>query len=132
MTRAIALLLCTLCTILCTLCTSITYAYDITATVEHSDYAATAGYKIYYGNTKGGPYPNFIPCGKPALKADGTFDCVGTGMTVQPIYAVAVTVDAQGVDGPKSAEYYYALPPTAPAIKQIIRKTTTAGADTPR
>lgn len=96
-------------------------AYDITANIEHADYADATGYRIYYGAVKGGPYPNSIQCGKPTMKADNTFDCVGTGLSIRPIYAVAVAYDAQG-EGPQSAEYFFARPLYAPALKNIIRK----------
>ena len=96
-------------------------SYDITATIEHTDYSEAAGYRLYYGSVKGGPYPNSIQCGKPPLKADSTFDCVGTGLTIKPIYAVAVAYDASG-EGPKSPEYFFAAPMAAPGIKNVVRK----------
>ena len=96
-------------------------SYDITATIEHGDYSEATGYRLYYGSAKGGPYPNSVQCGKPALKADGTFDCVGTGLTIKPIYAVAVAYDAQG-EGPKSPEYFFAVPLSAPNVKNVVRK----------
>jgi hypothetical protein len=107
------------------LCASTAHAYDITATFEHDGYEFAASYKIYYGPTKGGPYPTAIDCGKPILKADKTMDCPGSGLTLRPIYAVAVAIDVQGAESPKSPEYFFAAPVGAPVLKGIVRKTAT-------
>lgn len=96
-------------------------AYGITALLEDSGYEQKTGYKLYYGTVKGGPYPNFINCGKPPLLVTGDFECkVSEGITPRRIFVVAVGIDTEG-ETPYSNEYEYSIPRTNPRIKQILQ-----------
>jgi len=106
--------------------TGIAHAYDATFIFTHPLPASVQAFRIKYGPTKGGPYSTVIPCGKPAPKADGTYECKGTGINLDPLYAVAVAVDTAGQESPPSNEAMYDPPPLAPGeLRYIISGTIT-------
>lgn len=99
-------------------------AYDANFNFSHSAPEVVAGFRIKIGPTKGGPYPTVIQCGKPAAKKDGTYDCVGKGLTLDPLYAVAVAYDAANQESAHSNEASYDPPPPAPGgLKYTITGT---------
>ena len=57
-----------------------------------------AGYKIYYGQTEGGPYPNAVDVGN-SEPLDGRIYATITVLTCgQPYYFVCVAVNADGIE----------------------------------
>ena len=101
-------------------------AYDATFNFSHPMPSVVSGFRIKAGGAKGGPYPTVIQCGKPAAKSDGTYDCTGTGLAFDPMYAVAVAVDAAGQESAPSNEAVYDPPPPAPSgLKYTISGTIT-------
>lgn len=111
--------------VFCTLIAAQAFAYDATFNFSQQYPELVAGWKIKAGPTKGGPYPYVIDCHKPAANADGTIDCVGTGLTANPIYAVAVSYDSAGVESAASNEATMTLTVPPPASLKIVVKITT-------
>lgn len=102
------------------------FAYDATFNFSHPSPSVVAGFRIKVGAVKGGPYPTIIQCGKPSAKPDGTYDCVGTGLNLDPMYAVAVAYDSANQESPPSNEATYDPAPPAPAgLKYTITGTVT-------
>jgi hypothetical protein len=94
---------------------STAFAYDATFTFNQQYPELVAGWKIKAGPTKTGPYPHIIDCRKPAPNTDGTYSCAGTGLTANPIYAVAVNYNSAGVESATSNEATMSItvgPPT--------------------
>ena len=94
---------------------STAFAYDATFNFSHSAPQLVQSFRIKYGSAKGGPYTGVIQCGKPTAKADGTYDCVGQNINLDPLYAVAVAVDLAGQESPPSNEAMYDPAPPAPS-----------------
>lgn len=111
--------------VFCTLIAAQAFAYDATFNFSQQYPELVAGWKIKAGPTKGGPYPYVLDCHKPVANADGTFDCVGTGLTANPIYAVAVSYDSAGVESAASNEATMTLTVPPPASLKIVVKITT-------
>jgi hypothetical protein len=100
-------------------------AYDATFNFSQQYPELVAGWKIKAGPTKGGPYPHVIDCKKPVPLADGTYDCVGIGLTANPIYAVAVNYNSAGTESPQSPEATMTITVPPPANMKIVVKITT-------
>jgi hypothetical protein len=106
-----------------TLMASMAHAYDVSMVITHENYTWTAGYRVKYGNTKGGPYPTVIECGKPTRDADNNIPCAGTNITAYPMYAVPVAYDAQNAETEPGPEYMFIPKLGAPSILRIGAKT---------
>ena len=105
----------------CVLTANLAFAYDATFNFSHPSPNVVQSFRIKHGNIKGGPYPNVIQCGKPTLKADGTYDCLGTNISNDPMYAVAVAVDLSGQESAPSNEAMYdPIPPPPTGLKYTI------------
>lgn len=100
-------------------------AYDATFNFSQQYPELVAGWKIKAGPTKGGPYPYVLDCKKPAPLADGSIDCVGTGLTANPIYAVAVNYNSAGVESSASNEATMTITVPPPASLKTVVKITT-------
>lgn len=101
-------------------------AYDATFNFSHPAPNLVQSFRIKYGPTKGGPYPTVVQCGKPNLKADGTYDCTGQNINLDPLYAVAVAVDASGQESlPSNEASYDPVPPAPSGLKYTISGTIT-------
>ena len=62
------------------------------------------GYKIYYGQTDNGPYPNVVNIGNPVL-VDGRIKGTVTGLECgQAYYFVCVAVTGDGMESPYSTQ----------------------------
>ncbi len=62
------------------------------------------GYKIYYGQTNGGPYPDVVNVGKPA-PVDGRIQGTVPGLTCdQQYYFVCVAVNDANLESPYSSQ----------------------------
>lgn len=107
------------------LSTSFAYAYDATFNFTQQYPELVAGWKIKAGPTKGGPYPIVIDCKKPAPNVDKSYDCVGTNLTANPIYAVAVNYDSTGKESASSTEATMSITVPPPADIKIGVKITT-------
>lgn len=101
------------------------FAYDATFNFTQQYPELVAGWKIKAGPTKGGPYPHVIDCKKPAANSDGSYDCIGTGLTANPIFAVAVNYDSAGKESAQSPETTMAIAVPPPAAPKIAIKVTT-------
>jgi hypothetical protein len=63
-----------------------------------------AGYKIYYGQTDGGTYPNVVDVGNPE-PVDGRIQGTVTGLTCgEEYFFVCVAVNDTGVEGAYSSQ----------------------------
>lgn len=102
------------------------FAYDATFNFSQQYPELVAGWKIKAGPTKSGPYPYVIDCKKPAAKTDGTFDCIGTGLTANPIYAVAVNYDSTGKESAQSNEATTSITVQPPTNLKVVITVTTA------
>lgn len=63
-----------------------------------------AGYKIYYGQTSGGPYPSVVNVGNPTPvnnRINGTVTGLNCG---EQYYFVCVAVNTSGLESPYSSE----------------------------
>ena len=99
---------------------SIACAYDATFNFTQQYPELVAGWKIKAGPTKTGPYPHVIDCKKPAPNADGSYDCLGVGLTANPIYAVAVNYNGAGVESPQSPEATMSITVPPPASLKVV------------
>jgi hypothetical protein len=87
--------------------------------------ADLAGYKIYYSQTSGGPYPSVVNVGNPT-PVDGRINGIVTGLTcAEQYFFVCVAVNSSGLEGPYSEES--SVTPSsgvlgAPKILSIIRQ----------
>lgn len=114
------------------LSTSFAYAYDATFNFTQQYPELVSGWKIKAGPTKGGPYPYIIDCKKPAANADGSFDCLGIGLTANPIYAVAVNYDSAGKESMASNEATMSITVQPPASLKVIVTVRTVSSLTPK
>lgn len=99
---------------------SIAMAYDVTANFSQDKPELIAGFYLKAGPTKGGPYPNVTDCGKPAAKADGTYDCIGKGYTANPVYAVVANYDGAKKEIATSAEATLSLTVQPPGNLKLV------------
>jgi len=56
------------------------------------------GYKIYYGQTKGGPYPNVVDVGKPVPVGGRVWATITVPICGQQYYFVCVAVNKAGIE----------------------------------
>lgn len=101
------------------------YAYDATFNFSQDKAELVSGFKVKAGGVKGGPYPTVIQCGKPTAKTDGTYDCVGNGLSYNPIYAVVVNYDSAGKESSPSNEGSLSITVPSPSEPKISLKITT-------
>ncbi len=88
--------------------------------------ADLAGYRIYYGTTPGGPYPNMIEIGKPAPidgRIHGSVPNLTPGTTY---YFVAVARNLGGLESDYSSEAVFTpttseSPPSPPSGLRILQ-----------
>lgn len=110
---------------LITVIPTLVMAYDAVFTFTQSTPELVAGWKIKAGPTKGGPYPYVVDCKKPVANPDGSYDCTGTGLTANPLYAVAVNYDSTGKESVNSNEASLSITVQPPAnLKAAIKITT--------
>lgn len=114
------------------LSTSFAYAYDATFNFTQQYPELVNGWKIKAGPTRGGPYPIIIDCKKPTPKTDGSYDCVGTNLTANPIYAIAVNYDITGKESESSTEATMVLTVPPPADIKIVVTIRTVSSFTGR
>lgn len=99
-------------------------AYDAVFNFSHAAPDTVKEFKVKYGPTTGGPYPYTVECGKPRLRNDGTYNCTGNNINLDPMYAVAYAYDEAGGESPPSNEAMYDPPPIAPKeLKYTITGT---------
>lgn len=106
-------------------CMSSAFAYDLNANFTQSMPELVSGFFLKAGPTKGGPYPNITDCGKPAIKADGTFDCIGKDYTANPVYVVVANYDSAKKEISTHAEVTMTIPVSPPANLKIRVLTVT-------
>lgn len=95
-------------------------AFDVTGNFSQAKPELVSGFKLECGPTKGGPYPNVQDCGTPAIKADGTYDCVVKGLAYNPVYCVASNYDKNKVKIATSAEASLTVPVAPPANLKLV------------
>ena len=101
------------------------HAYDATANFSQSQPELVSGFFFKAGPTKGGPYPSVTDCGKPAPKADGTYDCVGKNFTANPVYAVVSNYDSAKKEIATSAEASMSITVQPPGNLKLVVTVTT-------
>lgn len=112
------------------LVSSTVFAYDIGFNFEQAYPELVSGWKIKASPTKGGPYTLIQDCAKTAIKSDKTFDCKGTGYSINPAYVVLAPYDSANKELAQSAEVTVSVTVPAPTnIKTVVTVTTVASVD---
>jgi hypothetical protein len=100
-------------------------AYDATGNFSQAQPELVSGWLLKGGPTKGGPYPSITDCGKPAPRADGTYDCVAKNQTANPSFWVVSNYDGTKKEMATSTEATLAITVQPPAnLKMVVVVTT--------
>ena len=79
-------------------------------------YDGSNSYRIYYGMTEGGPYPNYVDVGNPS-PVDGRIYGEVTGLSCgKKYYFVCTSVSAQGEESEYSRQEIVITPPDSLTI----------------
>jgi hypothetical protein len=101
------------------------YAFDAVGNFKQTTPELVSGWLFKTGGVKGGPYVSITDCGKPAPKADGSYDCTAKNQTVNPLYGVVTNYNSARVESPPSNEYALTITVAPPSDLKMAMVITT-------